>query len=245
MQTAEMQEALRYRVCKGYPWLACELYGLEGDMGWGPGFRKYEGDGYPPPLRHAERKMQAFLSVFRYTRPDDVLVEMLKEALGKGKASRPCSWWRGDAAEKRLQEKGLSFERRHARCIELLKAALDVQEVRQGQKVLHLYAKIANANASIAGGGYLLGGARLYRDQWQKHQRYDLAVAGLVWLMGNSFSRKQVRAWTILHGPLWEARMHAFIRQRAQAAQARQSVVEAWTEPVPQQQQLVHVTCHI
>jgi hypothetical protein len=67
-------------VASRYPWLCGELYRLEGDLGWCPGFRVWDGAGYPPTLPGSPRAMGVFCEDLLLMFPDLRVVDALKSA---------------------------------------------------------------------------------------------------------------------------------------------------------------------
>ena len=82
------KEQLREKVCRHYPWLVSELFELEGVMGWGPGHRDYEGEGFPPPVPDAPDRLQRFMDVLRQIPESDMWQELVYEMKGVRRASK-------------------------------------------------------------------------------------------------------------------------------------------------------------
>ena len=80
---------MRWKVCTYYPWLTAEFFELEGYLGWGPGHREYDGEGYPNPTQDAPDRLQWFLD--RLGPPSDMLADLLTEAKGGAKAGKPSA----------------------------------------------------------------------------------------------------------------------------------------------------------
>jgi hypothetical protein len=78
---AEFRLALRFAVCRNYPWLVSELFALEGLLGWGPGFRDYDGEFFPPMLPEAPARMGRFLELLSLVQPDDVMQSIFTDAI--------------------------------------------------------------------------------------------------------------------------------------------------------------------
>ena len=120
------RQRLRFSVCRDYPWLVSELFRLEGVLGWGPGFREYEGDFFPPPLPGSYATMVEFLEVISKIPRDAVLSSMIREAV--------CG-------------------RSTSRCSSLLATALCARKECRHSVVNKLYAKIAEAHSPYVLGG--------------------------------------------------------------------------------------------
>ena len=181
-------EELRFKVCRYYPWLVSELYELEGVMGWGFGFREHSGNDFPPPCPDAADRMRAFLELLAEVRQDDVLATLIKEASRSEKASRPSILALRRNLESQ-QEMADRLERRHQACVRLLSTAIEARTEYRSQMIRMLYDKIEDAYPL-----YVLGGAKLYLFQWQAKQRYALAASGLVWLLFNPITKRDVLA---------------------------------------------------
>jgi len=76
----DFKDDLRFVVCRDYGWLASELFSIEGELGWGPGFREYEGMFFPPPTRSSYAMMTTFLNTLQRVEKDITLIQMLRNA---------------------------------------------------------------------------------------------------------------------------------------------------------------------
>ena len=74
------KQRLRLIVARDYGWLVSELYDIEGKLGWGPGHREWDEDGYPPPTEDSYAHMTTFLRTLASVHVDTGLVEALREA---------------------------------------------------------------------------------------------------------------------------------------------------------------------
>ena len=120
------RQRLRLTVCRDYPWLVSELYDLEGLLGWGPGFRDYDGDFFPPPMPGSSQKMREFLEVLSRLPRDALLPDLIRDA-----ARDRCS----------------------SRCSRLLSVALCARKGCRHSVVDKLYGKIAEAHSPYVLGG--------------------------------------------------------------------------------------------
>ena len=71
---------LSLTVGRDYPWLSGELHNLFGRMGYGPGEREYDGDGWPPPEPGARGIMDLFLNTLRETKPKSLFLHSSAKA---------------------------------------------------------------------------------------------------------------------------------------------------------------------
>jgi hypothetical protein len=67
-------------VGRDYPWLSGELHNLFGRMGYGPGDREYDGDGWPPPEPGARGLMDLFLRMLREAKPKSIFLQPVAKA---------------------------------------------------------------------------------------------------------------------------------------------------------------------
>jgi len=74
------RQRLRAVVCRDYGWLASELFEIEGELGWGPGIREYDGEFFPPRTPSSTALMQTFLNTLTRARKDTELTEMIRLA---------------------------------------------------------------------------------------------------------------------------------------------------------------------
>ena len=202
MPTADIEkkrDALRYKVCRDYPWLAFELFDLEGALGWGPGHREYDGDGFPPPLPDAQNRLRAFETIFEQVPPDNVFPDLIQEADGIKKASKPASLVfrhlslrrRANQTNEQTQQQMDNVQRKFLIC---MRYALKMHKTRhEGEAITRLYGLIADRYSP-----YVLGGARMFFYQWRDYQRYALAAAGLAWLFVNPLTPLNVKVETAL-----------------------------------------------
>jgi hypothetical protein len=66
-------------VAQKFPWLTGELFTLEGDLGWGPGFRDWDGPDYFPPMRRdALPKMKEFCADLDTMKPEGLLDDFIR-----------------------------------------------------------------------------------------------------------------------------------------------------------------------
>jgi hypothetical protein len=66
-------------VARKFPWMTGELFTLEGDLGWGPGFREWDGPDYFPPMRHeALQKMKEFCTDLDTMKPESLLDDFIR-----------------------------------------------------------------------------------------------------------------------------------------------------------------------
>jgi hypothetical protein len=166
-ETTEFRKTLHFEVGRNFPWLAAEVFALEGQLGWGPGFRDYDGEFFPDPVPCAWQQMSKFLELLSILQPDDVLVRSV-EKVRRG-----------------VGEDSTRFSR-------MLSTSLRAQEVKRQDVVDLLYRRVA-----IAHSAYTLGGARTFRALWTMQARYVLAVAGLAWLLHYPLIPVRVRAETV------------------------------------------------
>lgn len=117
---------LRFAVCRKYPWLSAELFALEGLLGWGPGFREYDGEFFPPPLPEAPGQMTRFLQLLSQMYPNSVLADLIGRA-----------------------EKGIGSASQTRMLITALNARIKTRE----HVVRLLYARIANQHSPYTLGG--------------------------------------------------------------------------------------------
>lgn len=80
LETESFRQNLRFLVARDYGWLASELFGIEGDLGWGPGNREWDGDFFPPPTDDSWAHMTTFLRTLASVRKDHELLDMLADA---------------------------------------------------------------------------------------------------------------------------------------------------------------------
>ena len=74
------RQNLRFLVARDYGWLASELFEIEGELGWGPGHREWDGDFFPPPTTESSAHMMTFLRTLATVRRDTELMELLTAA---------------------------------------------------------------------------------------------------------------------------------------------------------------------
>ena len=158
---------LNFEVCGKYPWLAAELFALEGMLGWGPGFRdEYEGEFFPSPSPDAERHMTRFLRLLSTLSSDNVLIDLL----------RKFPFTAGAATS---QERMLALA---------LRATLRTRD----RAANMICGKIAVHHSA-----YVLGGARMFLSLWTRWRSYGLAMAGMIWLLHHPLTPLAVRAETV------------------------------------------------
>ena len=161
------QQRLRKEICLNYPWLTSELFALEGELGWGPGFREHEGEFYPPELPEARQRMTGFLQMLDMVQPN-------------------CELMNGLVSKARYQ-----FEPSDS-AVRMLRTALNARILLRNVLATWLYGKIANCHSP-----YTLGGARLYFSVWIQQQNFTLAMAGMIWLLHKPLNPLTARAETV------------------------------------------------
>jgi hypothetical protein len=161
------QQRLRKEVCMNYPWLAGELFVLEGELGWGPGFREHEGEFYPPELPEARQRMTGFLQMLDMVQPN---VDLLNELVSKAR---------------------YQFDPKESTVL-MLRTVLNARLLLRNTLANWMYGKIANYHSP-----YTLGGARMYYSVWGLQQNFTLAMAGMVWLLHKPLNPLVARAETV------------------------------------------------
>jgi len=224
------KEQLREKVCRHYPWLASELFELEGYLGVGPGHRDYEGEGFPPPTPDAPDKLQRFMDVLRRVPICHIPEKLCNAAEGEQPHKYAELLLSGMFSRahisKRLRENHkmvLLFPS----AVRRLALVLNAQEGRRTEEIFQLHSEISEKHST-----YVLGGARIYLDQWRYNQNYYLAASGLVWLLCNPITKQHVE------GMLKRFCPHMLKR--------RIKTTEPETMPVfaePQKLVAVHATC--
>ena len=197
----QKQESLRRKVCAFYPWMTAELFELEGYLGWGPGHREYDGEGYPDPTPDAPDRLQWFQTMLGPL--SDLLDQFIDEANDLGKPPRTGAYAELCGGARNvykpsaiLLRAGIAnpwdidkIKRRHQLSVQLLATALKAREARRPDVISRLYAKIADNHSP-----YVLGGARMYLHHWRAYKNYNLVAAGLIWLLANPLTPEVARA---------------------------------------------------
>lgn len=164
---------LDFAVARDYPWLAAELYMVEGELGWCPGFRDYPEDLYVlHETPSAKSQMMNFLRVL-----DDVLPDTsIKDAIVEAVEGRPSTKYA------MLLQKSLACVKKH-------------HDGREGRLINKVYGLIASNRSE-----YALGAARIYRDMWQKNVNRNFAfiLAGLFKIYIVPPDRIEVSAETVM-----------------------------------------------
>ena len=185
MNKEKEQATLRWYVCMFYPWLVSELFDIEGVLGWGPGFREWEGDDeFPPPLPDAPARYQKFRRILDQVPMSTLLEEFMDAANSTKRRALEKLVRAGLMTPARLEGKLQDQQRPGVRCLAL---ALKAREARRPDIINLLYGRIAEKHSQ-----YMLGGARMYLYQWRDYQNYNLAVAGLIWMLHNPITPEKV-----------------------------------------------------
>ncbi len=166
----EFQKAVRLTVATSYPWLTSELFGIEGELGWGPGFREdFDGDTlFPSPTESSEKQMANFLKTLEQTEPDESFRQGISDAVqgveSKQKFARIMSAFLEKIRQRTRTESGVIY---------------DVYRVFLSQRK----------------DPYAIGGARIYRDLGKSN--FLISLGGLLKLYCEPLKKTQVGALTV------------------------------------------------
>jgi hypothetical protein len=163
----DFRDRLHITVGQDFSWLTGQLYELEGYLGWGPGSREYDGEGYPPKFSWSNYTMKAFLKTLEEVDSDMWIVGLLFEAQEQGKFSENIA-------------------------VRTLAACLRKRQAYWQETVDFMYGRIASVWPS-----YVLGAARIYRLIWERQAKYALAVAGLSRLLYYPISYTSAESETV------------------------------------------------
>ena len=139
-----------------YPWLASELYAIEGELGWGPGFRDFEDRFFlmPPETPAARSRMKNFVRTIEMSRPDKAIKNVILEAVVHNEPTT-----------------------RKARM--LRKYLCHATPINKNSLVHKVYGCVLNRHFPKT---YVVGAARIYRAIWDMQKIFTLAIAGLIHL---------------------------------------------------------------
>lgn len=166
---SEFREKVRMTVARDYPWMVAELFEIEGDLGWGPGFREYDDEYscFPERTWYANAKMLTFLKTLEHCEKDNALVQAIQEA--KGMPTRKLA-----TMLRRFMEK------------------TDKNDYEEFRAICKVYGLIATRRSE-----YTLGGARIYFALYTEQKKFLLALAGLLRLFYSPLVKVKVDAETI------------------------------------------------
>ena len=138
-----------------YPWLTAELYTIEGELGWGPGFRDYEEDFFltPPETPSARSRMKNFVHTLDSVEPDLTISNAVSEV--------------------HRNEPTTHYAKMLRRYVRKAEAANGNRE----HLIRRTYYCIADRYFPET---YVIGAARIYKLIWEKQNCFILAIAGLL-----------------------------------------------------------------
>lgn len=180
----QFRQNLRMVVARDYCWLCGELFRIEGELGWGPGFRDYDGDEmFPPETWEAKALMTTFLNTLERVDKDKRLIAMLSDSR-KGRAVNKAT--------------------------AMLRKCRGARVANRNAVIHHFYLRIARGGNAAT---YSLAAARVYRSLWTQQNKFLLALAGLINLFCTPLTELTARAETVERKMSFHKRQPVFVQE--------------------------------